>query len=152
MGRPSYLSALPLSFVCESANAPAPRRVHALSRQPGREAPLPHGSPATSRRRRRSNHPNHEMIREVLGRNYPCEPVVGTQRRNPLQNPLPLCWTIHAPGGRASVSSAGQGFVSGFLTDSGRWIGDGSGAAGWRQLGMQRNVGKHVDSKRQAGE
>ncbi|KAK5867096.1 hypothetical protein PBY51_011615 [Eleginops maclovinus] len=90
-------------------NAPAPRRF-ALGRQPGQEAPLPHGSPVTSSRQLRSNHPKNEMMREGC-----CGGIIHatccwyTTEAPP--NPLPLCWSVHAPGGLAEpggASSAGS--------------------------------------------
>lgn len=109
--RPTCLHFAAICVNPKTINAPAPRRVHALSRQPGREAPLLHGSPATSSRQRRSNHPKHETIRGGWGGIIHATCSWYTTEAPP--NPLPLCWTVHAPGGLTlaqpgSASSAGS--------------------------------------------
>lgn len=109
--RPTCTSA-PRYYLCMCGKSSSTHLLHAvfpLSRQAGREAPLPHGSPATSSRQRRSNHPKHEMMREGWGGIIHATCCWYTTEAPP--NPLPLCWTVHAPGGLAQpggASSAGS--------------------------------------------
>lgn len=107
----------PRCCLCMCVNIKAPSSTHLLhavfpvSRQPGGEAPLPHGYPATSSRQRRSsdNHPKGEMMREGRGGIIHATCCWYTTEAPP--NPLPLSWTVHAPGGLAQpggASSAGS--------------------------------------------
>ncbi len=101
--RPTCTDAPRYYYLCMCGKSSATHLLHAvfpLNRQPGREAPLPHGSPATSSRQRRSNHPKREMMREGWGGFIHATCCWYTTEAPP--NPLPLCWTVHAPGGLLS--------------------------------------------------
>lgn len=105
-------------YSCGASASASTHLLHAvfpLSRQPARAASLPHGSPATSSRQRRSNHPQREMmvmIRKDWGGIIHATCCWYTTEEPP--NPLPLCWSVHAPG---RASSAGRCFVSGIPPD-----------------------------------
>lgn len=123
-------------------DAPAPRRFP-LSRQPGREAPLPHGSPATSSRQRRSNHPKKRDDTGGLWRDYPCDLLLVYDREAP---PKSSAIVLDRP------CAAGRCFVSGIPPDDavcgllmGRCCCCGADGDGWvhtaaRIASVQRNV------------
>lgn len=102
--------------------------------------------------------PKPEIMPKGWGGNYPWDLLLVYNGGTPKSSAI----VLESPcARRASVSSAGLCFVSGFLPDRRHSYWDINGTVllllhwGWRQLGAhiaseQRDVAKHVDSERQA--